>query len=270
MSLYERLKQSPLYGLIVLTIAVASATYGLLNVVVIQPLRDDVARQDKRLGELKEELQSSRSGTGSDNETAGLRAEIEATKLALASKDQVIEQLNKRLNETSMKSSPRGRSDDIGGLQRESRSVSPPIASHTVPSSAAESPSVSDQAEELLFRVKRCVRLGEKATCTVSIENKGDRKRRFFVRTYASYIVDNLGNKYSTDDRNFTVLDLGGGKRLQPGLPTNISVSATNVSLDATTLSVVLDFGTNPEPLKRGEMTKYATVTLRDAPLGGN
>ena len=93
----ERIKQTRLYTVVFVAAVSVAATYSAVNVLIIGPIRDNLARQDKQVTELKAQLEVSHSSSLPAEDIANLSTQLDATKTTLAEKEKLIHDLRTQL-----------------------------------------------------------------------------------------------------------------------------------------------------------------------------
>lgn len=116
-------------------------------------------------------------------------------------------------------------------------------------------------ANDFLFAITKCSRIGDRVECTGSVANLLARTRDI-QWSRGSYLVDNLGNQYRLSGLglpSFTPSAMGAS--IEPEVPVHFSFIADGVSREARTITVMLEIvGWSPTSWRR-------RVALRNVPL---
>lgn len=113
------------------------------------------------------------------------------------------------------------------------------------------------QIGNFIIAIRECRRLGDQVRCTGSIVNSGRIAEPFDFFVQRSYMVDSLGNRSAGLIGGWGSVNSGGVSPIEPGIPLTFWLAGTGLSLDATSISIVLiakDVNT-PPPLPGSKFT---------------
>jgi hypothetical protein len=221
----------------------------ILEALVIQPLRDDLMRQDKTIAESTHKLESTPTRDSLSAGLATLRRELDASRREVSEKNVLISNLSSKLKtQTTL---PIEKQQD---MDRESKAQGEAIQK---PSNQNDSkreepqPMVVASAEEndFIFSLQRCERSGGTVHCSGTIANKSPRRRKFRM-TNETYVVDDSGNQYPYDYGTVilgayyagTISDMG--QELEPDVPIKFTVSAKETDPSMLRLTLIIAYQT--------------------------
>ena len=204
MSLSEGLKAHWIYAIVIVAAVSAGTTYRVVQALVVEPLRDEIRRQEKRIAELE--------GSGSKSKEAS----SERSRVALPLLD---------TSRGGVSSAPQG---EAKGVKVDSASSSSPIE-HT------------QVVENFLFELHGCSVSGNLARCAFTIKNqREDGKIMLYANNvYKSILYDNRGRAYeATEGQIGESRGTSAWKYMISGIP--IEGSLTFVGLENGVTSVAL------------------------------
>lgn len=199
MSVIEKFKGTWTFAIIAIAVTVAAGTYAVIQVVKIEPLKDDIARQERQIAKLQKR-------TGIEKKTPEQRTEIKSLYARIDKLSAELEKQNQRVLELTLQ------------LQEAKKGVTHPTdkSNRIVESEAREiilhSQSSSKhpyfyEFENFRFEIDSLKIMKSKSVVlSFSIHNKTDHELIIaldprsgqinYYKTYPTFLMDNAGNEF--------------------------------------------------------------------------